>query len=230
MVGLFLIISKYLGFLKSFCFSGAFYYERHEPDNSRHNFDFDKTSGFDMLGNWEKTLVVLKETQTTTLRKSSFDCYEDNSMKMTNCINDFYADQLGCKLPWTQSKSDKICTTHQQLEKFKDLAYYITSESLKSKVEKYGCLKPNCKRITWTETTYTENWKRNTPGHTHMVVIPFNAKVLQRQEVSIANYITFVADCGSYLGLFLGASLLTIIDLLISSWQKSMEVVQGMAK
>ena len=213
--------------------SGAFYYERHEPGNSRQNFDFDKTSGFDMLGNWEKTLVVLKETQTTSMKKSTHDCYEDNSMKMTNCMNDFYAEQLGCKLPWASKSTMKtlnICQTGKELEAFKEMGYHITSQKLKSKVEKYGCLKPNCKTTTWTETTYTENWKRSRPGHTHMVVIPFNAKVLQRQEVSIANYITFVADCGSYLGLFLGASLLTIIDLLITSWQKSLEVVKALAK
>ena len=45
-----------------------------------------------------------------------------------------------------------------------------------------------------------------------MVRMPLDAKVLQRQEVLLADFSTFVVDCGSYLGLFLGASILSLTD------------------
>ena len=174
-----------------------------------------------MLGNHMLSVELLKETDTTFLKKSSYDCYEDNSMEMTNCMNDFYADQLGCNLPWVvkpKKQQLKNCETKQELEIFRNLSYYITSESLTAKVKKYGCLKPNCRQITWKKTQHTELYDQpDNPGHTLVVTMPHNAKVLKRQEVMLADLGSFVADCGSYLGLFVGASILSVTDILIST-------------
>ena len=216
--------NRYFTYQFSIEFIGAFYYERHEYGNSKQNYDFDMTSGFDMLPNWRSSLEVLEQTETISLKKSNYDCYEDNSMKMTDCINDFYASQLGCKLPWAvRSKLEHMeeCQTAEQLEVYRNLSFYITSDELKSKLGKYGCLKPNCRKITWVKTPYTELWGRNvdgvgTYGHGVYITMPFTAKVLRRQEVKLADFGTFVADCGSYLGLFLGVSVLTITDIIIT--------------
>ena len=171
-----------------------------------------------MLGNFKTSVEMLKETDTTFLKKSTYDCYEDNSMKMTNCINDFYAKELGCKLPWiTESKLVELknCETATELDTFRNLSYYITSKTLASKVEKYGCLKPNCRKITWKKTQHTEVYEKSTPGHHLVIVMPHNEKVLKRQEVRLADMGSFIADCGSYLSLFVGASILSITDILI---------------
>ena len=173
-----------------------------------------------MLGNFKLSVEMLKETDTTFLKKSTYDCYEDNSIRMTNCMNEFYAKELGCKLPWdTESKLDdqlKNCETAVQLDTFRNLSNYITSKTLISKVKKYGCLKPNCRKITWKKAEHTEVYDQpGQPGHKLVVVMPHNAKVLQRQEVKLADMGSFVADCGSYLGLFVGASILSLTDILI---------------
>ena len=203
---------------------GAFYYERHEHGNSKQNYDFDTTSGFNMLGNYKLSVEMLKQTDTTFLKKSTYDCYEDNSMKMTNCMNDFYANELGCKLPWdTKSKLVELknCETATELDTFRNLSYFITSKTLTSKVEKYGCLKPNCRKITWKKAQHTEVYDQpGQPGHKLLVAMPHNAKVLRRQEVKLADMGSFVADCGSYLGLFVGASILSITDILIHALKK----------
>ena len=43
--------------------------------------------------------------------------------------------------------------------------------------------------------------------------IPATAKVIQRKEIRLADYGTFIADMGSYLGLYLGASILSLTDM-----------------
>ena len=40
-----------------------------------------------------------------------------------------------------------------------------------------------------------------------------DSKVLQRKEVLLADFGTFLADIGSYLGFFLGASILSLTEL-----------------
>ena len=39
-----------------------------------------------------------------------------------------------------------------------------------------------------------------------------DAYTIKRGEILLADFSTFVVDCGSYLGLFLGASILSITD------------------
>ena len=201
--------------------SGGFYFERHEQGNSKQNYDFDETYGFEfsMLTNHKGSLeAIATETVTTSLKKSNYDCYEDNSMKMTDCINDFYADQLGCKLPWTKNDLDlEYCKTAEKLEKFRNLSFHITSDEWQTKLKSKGCLKPNCKQSTWNNFPHTEMWNIGRPGHKLCVVLSSMTKQLKRQEIRLYDFGTFLADVGSYLGLFLGASVLSISDNIIAS-------------
>ena len=48
------------------------------------------------------------------------------------------------------------------------------------------------------------------------IYIPSTAKVIQRKEIRLANMATFIADVGSYLGLFLGGSILSLIDIALT--------------
>ena len=59
--------------------------------------------------------------------------------------------------------------------------------------------------------------------------------IVQKTEVKIADFGTFVADFGGYLGLFLGASILSITDILGSCAKRLVQrifrksvVVQGL--
>ena len=171
-------------------------------------------------------MEVLAETETIHVKKSTYDCYEDNSMKMTHCINDFYATQLGCQLPWAATGQGwKECQTPETLAQFRNLSFYITTDEMKAKVEDFGCLKANCRTFKWIKTPYDELWNRNvdgigTYGHGLYVVIPFTSKLLRRQEVMLADFGTFAADCGAYLGLFLGMSVLTITDIFLTFLKK----------
>ena len=56
----------------------------------------------------------------------------------------------------------------------------------------------------------------NTNETTLYFLMSAMSKVIQRHEIRLADYSTFLADCGGYLGLFLGASLLSITDAIIA--------------
>ena len=49
-----------------------------------------------------------------------------------------------------------------------------------------------------------------------MIDLPYSAKVYVKQEIKLADMSNFIADCGPYLGLFFGASLLSLTDLIVS--------------
>ena len=80
-----------------------------------------------------------------------------------------------------------------------------------------GCLKPNCKQSTWNNFPHSEMWNIGKPGHKLCVVMSSMAKQIKRQEIRLCDFGTFLADVGSYLGLFLGASVLSISDNIIAN-------------
>ena len=80
------------------------------------------------------------------------------------------------------------------------------------KITARGCFKPNCMKTTWVKNEYNENWE--TQNETILYInLPSIMKVIQRKEIKLAGYSVLLADFGSYLGLFLGASVLSLTEM-----------------
>ena len=189
--------------------SQSFYLEKHESGQSSFNYQLSYLEGFNVLHKSEAYAEIPLRTDVLSLKKSTFDCYEDNSMQKTRCVNQYIADQLGCSLPWYNETNFDNCEGKQKLEQFRNLSFYITSKNLKD------CLKPNCKRSHWDRTAFTEKQKLDKTLPLLAIFTEHGAKVLKREEIKLADFSTFIADCGSYFGLFLGASVLSLTDLFL---------------
>ena len=86
-----------------------YFVEMHEMDQSFYNYDLEK-SKIQWFGPKSTYFVRSgKQTVTAKLKSPTMNCNEDNSNKQTNCLNRFYANKLGCRLPWTVENSAK-CT------------------------------------------------------------------------------------------------------------------------
>ena len=139
-------------------------------------------------------------------------------MYFTDCIDEFYAQQLNCSLPWTSTYYGRSkCESAVELRKFREISDSITSQTMIKQIKAKGCLKPNCKKTTWTKNTFDENWDSSNYNRTELIIdLPYSAKVIVKQEIKLADVSTFIADCGSYLGLFLGGSVLSLTDLIVA--------------
>ena len=205
--------------VKNYSPSTNIYFTKHEYRQLRHNYQIDQSLSYQLLMKNEGHTEYFIQVETTHLKKSRFECFEDNSMYFKDCIEEFIAEQVGCHLPWTKQSqiNRKVCQDQQELKDFRNLSFYMMSQSpeIKDLITKKGCFKPNCRQTTWTKNQFIERWKRENETFL-LMIIPPGAKVLQRREVLLADVSTFVADIGSYLGLFLGASILTLTDLVIA--------------
>ena len=201
---------------------GGHYVEKHEPGQSLLNFDFDFLQNFEIYhidkGYTEMPITI----QTSSLKKRNYDCYEDNSMQLTNCINDFIAEQLNCNLPWTKNEGKyENCNGAEKMDQFRNLTKYITSPENKLKITRKGCFKPNCMKRKWkriySETFSTSIFSWAKPNTTFLYfILPDTATTMMKDEIRLADFSTFMADCGSYLGLFLGASILSLSEIGVS--------------
>ena len=199
------------------------YFTKHEYKQLRHSYQIDQSLSYQLLMKHEGHTEYFIQIETSHLKKSRFDCFEDNSMYFKDCIEEFIAEQIGCYLPWTKQSpiSRNVCQGQQELKDFRNLSFHMMSQSqeIQDMIAKKGCFKPNCRQTTWTKNQFIERWKRENETFL-LMIIPPSAKVLQRKEVLLADVSTFVADCGSYLGLFLGASILTLTNLVIAFIRK----------
>ena len=192
------------------------YFTKHEYKQLRHSYQIDQSVSYQLLQKNEGHTEYLIQTESIHLKMSRYDCFEDNSMYFKECIEDFIAQEIGCHLPWTRTNGKaKVCKNQAELEAFRHLSSSMISHQTKEKIAQKGCFKPNCKQTTWIKNQFIERWERQNETFL-LIIIPPSAKVLQRKEVLLADGSTFVADCGSYLGLFLGASVLTLADLFIT--------------
>ena len=195
-----------------------YFFTKHEKLQLSNNYDID-LNNVEILHRKSGYTQYMQETKTTFVKRSKYDCYEDNSMLITNCINEFYAKQLHCNLPWT-TKIDpdfKQCETAEELKQFRKLSVDITLPNNTEKINEMGCFKPNCLQTTWTKKKNEEKWDQYYTNKTTLyLILTAMSKLIRRHEIRLADYSTFLADCGGYLGLFLGASLLSITDAIIS--------------
>ena len=165
---------------------------------------------------------------TVTLKKKGYDCYEDNSMNMKECIDEYIAEEMECNLPWAKQHSTKeldVCSGAEKLSLFRNISFYITNVEFKNRIKKKGCFKPNCLKRKWQKSYWEmfDSWMENKT--LILQGLPESATTILRKEMRLADFSTFVADCGSYLGLFLGASILSLSDIGISLVKKLIKLM-----
>ena len=205
------------------------YVERHEPGQSLLNLKFDKLQHFDTVHIDKGQAEYATTVETVSLKKKDYDCYEDNSMKMSECLDEFIAEEMECNLPWAKEHSTKamdVCSGAEKLSTFRNISFYITTEKYKDAIQEKGCFKPNCKKRRW-ERKYFEMFPSWVKNHTIIMQgLSDSATTILRKEIRLADFSTFIADCGSYLGLFLGASILSLSDIAISAAKKANKIMK----
>ena len=196
---------------------------KHEYKQSTHTYDMDTSVSYqtlDLPNQWKTEYLI--QTETLSLKKQRYDCVEDNSMHFKDCMDEFIGEQLNCNLPWAENpKIDyQECQSQEHLKAYRNISLNMDSEEIKAKIEQKGCFVPNCKKTTWVKNQF--NYKKQQGKEMrYFISIPSTMKILQRKEVKITDFNTFVADFGGYLGLFLGASVLSLTNFALTNLKKA---------
>ena len=200
-------------------FANSFYISWHEKGQSLYNniFNWD-------IGTEQRKLIPdsASYTQLNFVEKNKVNsrqhkCNIKNDSKVTKCTNNALEDQLMCKLPWLDdSKYKKNCHTPKDFENFVKTSKAIGSRKMNDKLEKMGCLIPNCKSWQW-ERTLINDLSSSFVNKTYIrFFLPSVPKVTVQEEIRIYDMNNFIADVGGYIGLMLGMSILSFFDQVIS--------------
>ena len=85
--------------------------------------------------------TVGQQTVITNLKKSTWNCHEDNKNSQTDCINKFYSKKLGCILPWIKVVDDftkTICNGTEKFKEFRSLSMFIHEGKTNDELEREG--------------------------------------------------------------------------------------------
>ena len=169
-------------------------------------------------------IEIGKQIDTININKSNYTCDEENSKRFMDCMENYYSQKLGCKLPWALNnniRNDSVnpCKGKEKFKEFKNLAMNILKSDQSKELINKGCFIPNCIQSSWEvkKDNYIKIIKNGSPvtGFKYKIFQP--AKVLVRKEVKLYTLVNFFAEVGGYLGLLLGESLFSYL-ITASNW------------
>ena len=83
-------------------------------------------------------------------------CNEENSLKVTQCFDDFYMSKINCSFPWLESDKGSGLPKCGSKHKVYDLIHLIKGmadpdNEIHKELSTKGCNIPNCVNTKWTE-------------------------------------------------------------------------------
>ena len=166
----------------------------------------------------------------------------EQKFQFQDCLDKFISDELNCDLFWLNPTGKRECSTHEDLESFLQMTDdYFQKNEIQKKLRKAKCLPLSCSYSSWTrKTTFHVT---NFENHKVQVLREFvkfreyllvfylpEQEVVKSTKVEMYNWNSFIADFGGYLGLLLGASILSIFEELVNfgkflkeKWEKQRE-------
>ena len=176
-----------------------------------------------------KFITLPQNSEYDNLKKSTKikikDCDEENEKMPFDCLNNFVSHKLQCHFPWDmQQNQTKICSG--TLDPIFSVLRKIQTGFMKEELEDFGCLLPNCVRHSWVAQTlasFSQATLDNNPffqqyiteGTTTFYFGTLSTEVDVVEEFDLYGWNSFVADAGGFLGLLLGASILSLIEPLV---------------
>ena len=145
------------------------------------------------------------------LADEDYSCAEEENYSFTRCLQDFIAKTVGCSLNWFQMSMHPKCSTKEELIETKKIMDWIKSSPGKNVSYISGCFQ-KCKSLEYDISEVSEEkivWERD--WISEVFINTNSAKEIQVIEFISYDLWNMIGDCGGYLGLFLGWSLLSIL-------------------
>ena len=160
-------------------------------------------------------------------------CDANNAQDPFNCINRYISNELRCSYPW--SKKDSIagydnCFSKEHLSQFHQIANEILAGKRNYDLTRYGCMLKNCDHFAWKSNLIYEFEDPEAMGiNSNIQTLLQFTFMATEMEVTKEYYLyemsNFIADVGGFLGLLLGASIASMIEILTEAIRKFSQVL-----
>ena len=173
----------------------------------------------------QRSIIELNMKKLINLRS----CHSENEEIGIDKMNVLFIDKMSCTLPWLIGKSEyiskiyksfkiidfsleRVCESQEDFAEFRAMALeHIDFKSAKK-----------CERNIWKfSSLYTQSYGNKDVLHGTMITITMPSDEVEiSEEVRLYTAANFIADFGGYLGLLLGASVISFVDVILHACQK----------
>ena len=156
--------------------------------------------------------ITFSVKEVEKLARPGRECVEAEDQSLTLCLKNYIRSQLSCDIHWFEAEADSQCSP-DSLQQYFDFLINLKQAPTSELVAQSGC-SPRCKMTQYSLQTRRQNidWPANWTASVFLQ--PRSAVVEHSTEYYSYDMTDLIGDVGGYLGLFLGWSVLTVLDSL----------------
>ena len=152
-------------------------------------------------------------TERKYINRPGKPCVEDTEYVFMECVIESIVARVGCRYPWTTDHTTfPVCTTLQKIRELEEEFYTIQRSETRVVIEKTGCHVP-CRHREYK--IFSDEFEGSTLGGSGVAVWLLSTEFTLEEEEFIYPFISFVAEFGGALGLFLGFSFFMVWDFVV---------------
>ena len=157
-------------------------------------------------------LLYIEVIYHTKLNRPDQPCVESESYSFTACLINHLSSKVGCRLKWDtwSDPSRPLCSEVKQVFQYEDEFFYMSNLEQSALVRTTGCQLP-CRYREYAQVDEPLGGFKPTLG---LDIMFASANVVLDSEDYVYPFISFVAEFGGSLGLFLGFSFMMIVEYL----------------
>ena len=147
------------------------------------------------------------------LNRPNKPCVDDPDHNFMTCIKNSLATKIGCRLPWDNVSNNAypICKTIEQIRDHEAFFFNISKMELKDVLQRTRCKVP-CHYKEYK--IFNKPMESMTEGFGIGMMFP-STEITLEEEVYVYPFISFMAEFGGALGMFLGFSFFMLWDLML---------------
>ena len=169
----------------------------------------------------EFDMYPLMVTERRNINRPSNPCVEELDYDFMACVTDSVVAKIGCRYPWDQNSGDTfpICTTLEKILELEELFFTIGKMERKDVISATGCQVP-CR---FREYKILNDLMKGVTSRFGIGMVFHSTEITLEEEDYVYPLVSFVAEFGGALGMFLGFSFLMVWDLLVMNVIRNMK-------
>jgi len=167
-----------------------------EPVNQTRNFD----------------LMYVRETKHVKLNRADYPCQESKDYNFRQCVKRSVYKRVGCKMDWDQQGYEEFpfCSEIQDLKKYETEFLVLSQVEEREVIKRTGCLPP----CTFSQFSLVHNIQGFYQPY-GMGLVYATTEVRLEEEDWVYPSLSFIAEFGGALGMFVGFSFMTFWDIFV---------------
>ncbi|TRY70856.1 hypothetical protein TCAL_11887 [Tigriopus californicus] len=168
------------------------------------------------LADGQLAVVTIELTENENLNVQKSPCESDPNYDLGLCLESYLSKNASCKLPWSPRRSlipERDCATADDFSRLMFIQDQYRDWTSHKTYERTKCLKP-CKYQSFkAEVSYQTLPPFNLPSQVGVFISYKQSAIIKKKQYLIYNVNSLIAEIGGSMGVFIGASFITIYDL-----------------